>query len=105
MNIRKRAAQMRQALRNLLTTRASHSRSYHSLLITRQELWQEIGRLSYGHRPHLSSDPHYLKALETRGKEICSRPDGHGIPEAAQLITQAREIEERLTAPKEGDRS
>jgi len=62
----------------------------------RGEIWREIGRLSFGHRSHLSNDPVYLGILEERGRAVCEDGAGDGDARIEDLVAKARSVEAQL---------
>ena len=70
--------------------------SLEALIETRDELWREIGRLSFGHRSHLSDDPTYAHLLKDQGKVICRDGNGEGNPLIDDLVAQAQDLDERI---------
>lgn len=75
------------------TEGASH---IEDLIETRDDLWREIGRLSFGHRSHLSDDPTYVDLLRDQGRVICRNGNGEGNPLIGDLVAQAKDLDERI---------
>ncbi len=63
---------------------------------TREQLWQEIGRLSFGHRSNLSDDPTYLRLLKERGRDICQNGAEEGNSLIEGLVAKARDLDQRI---------
>mgnify|MGYP001584687344 FL=1 len=78
------------------SSRRERTQTLESLIEMRDELWREIGRLSFGHRSHLSDDPTYIDLLRDQGKVICRNGNGEGNPLIDDLVTQAQDLDERI---------
>jgi hypothetical protein len=62
----------------------------------KEQLWQEIGRLSFGHRSHLSDDPTYLSLLKERGREICQYGSVEADPLIQDLVAKVRSLDQQI---------
>lgn len=78
------------------SSRREGTQTLESLIEMRDELWQEIGRLSFSHRSHLCDDPTYAHLLKDQGRAICQNGGGEGDPLIEDLVAQARSLAERI---------
>ncbi len=74
----------------------SGGRDLEDLIETRDDLWCEIGRLSFGHRPHLSDDPIYTSFLRDQGRAVCQEYGSAENPAVEELVAKARDLDGRI---------
>jgi hypothetical protein len=67
-----------------------------TLIEVRGDLWREIGRLSLGHRSHLSDDPMYTGLLRDQGRAVCQEYGSAVDPVVEELVAKARDLDGRI---------